>query len=212
MLRLPIECARIIASGSWYPDVLSQSTPVGSSSSGEGGLIEAVYAPDASSDVPEPLQRASNEAEGKSAAGRSIAGVNLLRVEKGYGGEGAVWQSETGTPTRLAEQVTVFRLGEVIDGAIVPLCRAEDGDLRRSWALSEVSIATRRAAGVPDPSPALAPLVATAKASWPEWEREQPLLVLERKGDGWTGVTRRTDGQATPMLYDRRLGFRLAAT
>jgi CRISPR-associated endonuclease/helicase Cas3 len=175
------------------------------------GLIEAVYGPEAC-DVPEALQRDSNAAEGKSAAGRSIAGANLLRVEKGYGGESAVWQSETGTPTRLAEPVTVFRLGEVIDGTIVPMCRADDGDLRRSWALSEVSIAERRAAGVPDPSRDLAPLVATAKASWPEWEREQqPLLVLVRDGDRWTGATRRTDGQVTPVLYDRHLGFRQPA-
>ena len=175
---------------------------------GVRALIEAVYGPEAV-DVPEPLQRASNEAEGKAAAGRSIAGANLLRVEKGYGGESAVWQSETGTPTRLAEQVTVFRVGEVLDGAIVPLCPAEDGDLRRSWALSEVSIATRRAAGVPSPTPELAPLVAKAKASWPEWEREQQhLLVLQRDGEGWTGATRRADGTVTPVLYDRHLGFR----
>lgn len=175
---------------------------------GVRALIEAVYGPHGL-DVPEPLQRASNDAEGQAAAGRSIAGANLLRVENGYGGESAVWQSETGTPTRLAEPVTVFRLGEMIDGTIVPLCRAEDGDLRRSWALSEVSIATRRAARVPAPEGALAKLVAKAKASWPEWEREQqPLLVLQRDGDIWTGATQRTDGQVTPVLYDRRLGFR----
>lgn len=171
-------------------------------------LIEAVYGPDAV-DVPEPLQRASNEAEGKAAAGRSIAGANLLRVEKGYGGEAAVWQSETGTPTRLAEPVTLFRVGEVISGAIQPLCRAEDGDLRRSWALSEVLVATRRVAGVPDADRGLAPLIAIAKASWPEWEREQqPLLVLDRDGDGWRGATLRTDGQVAPVVYDRQLGFR----
>ncbi len=171
-------------------------------------LIEAVYGPDAV-DVPAPLQRASNEAEGLAAAGRSIAGANLLRVEAGYGGESAVWQSETVTPTRLAEPVSVFRLGEAIDGAIEPLCRAEDGDLRRSWALSEVSIATRRGSGVPAPEGALAKLVAKAKASWPDWEREQqPLLVLQRNGDRWTGATQRADGQVTPVLYDSQFGFR----
>lgn len=170
-------------------------------------LIEAVYGMDGS-DVPPPLQKASNDAEGNAAAGRSIAGANLLRVEKGYGGEDALWQSETGTPTRLAEPVTVFRLGHVIDGAIEPLCRAEDGDPRRSWALSEVSIASRRASGVPDSSGPLATLMHKAKAGWPGWERDrQPLLVLERDGDRWRGTTLR-DGQATPVLYDRQLGFR----
>lgn len=177
--------------------------------SGVRSLIEGVYWPDRSDDVPAPLQQASNEAEGKAAAGRSIAGANLLCVEKGYGGENAVWQSEAGTPTRLAEPVTVLRLGKVLDGAIMPLCWAEEGDLSRSWALSEVSIATRRAVGVPDPDNALAKLITTAKASWPEWEREQhPLLVLERKGESWRGATRRADGQVTPVLYDVRLGFR----
>ncbi len=120
-----------------------------------------------------------------------------------------LWNSSTVmSVTRLAEQVTDFRLGETADGVIVPLCRAEDGVSRRSWALSEVSIATRRAAGVPDPDDALAKLVATAKASWPEWEREQqPLLLLEPNGEVWRGATRRTDGQVIAVLYDRWLSL-----
>ena len=179
---------------------------------GVRGLVERVYSADCLDDIPEPLQRASKEAEGKRTAERSIATSNLLDLRKGYGGNVAHWTSDTITPTRLGDPVTVFRLGRIEGDRIVPLCAADDGDLRRSWALSEVSLSRRKATGVPTPVPEMARLVEAAKASWSEWEREQPLLLLDRDGDGWCGAVAKTGDIDKIASYHARIGLRLVAT
>ena len=79
---------------------------------GVRGLVEAVYANRDAVDVPEPLRRASNDAEGRRNAERSIAGANLLDFWCGYGGQKpAIWTSDTITPTRLGQPSRRFGWG-----------------------------------------------------------------------------------------------------
>jgi CRISPR-associated endonuclease/helicase Cas3 len=159
-------------------------------------LIEEVYGPDTLDDVPQPLHRASQDAQGAVFAAYSVANANLLDVARGYGGNNTNWGIDTATPTRLGDPVTTFRLGVVADGRIVPYCWAADRDARRSWALSEVSISQRKATGVPTPDAATEAMIARAKADWPEWEQEQPLLVLRGAGGRFIGsVIGRRGGQ-----------------
>jgi CRISPR-associated endonuclease/helicase Cas3 len=165
-------------------------------------------------DIPPPLLHKSQEAEGQRSAARAIAGANLLKVEDGYGGDTTIWTSDTITPTRLGDPVTVFRLGRVDAGSIVPWCwcEATDCDLRRAWALSEVSLSQRKAVGVPDVKGAIVDLVGRAKEAWPEWEREQPLLLLEQDGEIWRGVVMDRPGVAQTVLYDERIGLRIVSS
>ncbi|MFM9938437.1 MAG: hypothetical protein ACKVP7_02945 [Hyphomicrobiaceae bacterium] len=72
-------------------------------------------------------------------------------------------------------------------------------------------MATARADGVPEPDAARAALMATAKADWPEWEREQPLLVLDPDREVWRGIVSKTGDGEKQVGYDRRVGFRLVA-
>lgn len=169
-------------------------------------LIERVYGPREFDDIPEPLRAQSNRAEGARGAARSHARANLLQLEDGYGGCSALWTTDTVTPTRLGEPVTVFRLGKMEAGRLMPWCQADEP--ARAWALSEVSISQHRANGVPTPDAARALLIETAKSEWSEWEQDLPLLVLD--GDRWCGVvTTERDGHRN-VLYDRYTGFRLA--
>lgn len=177
---------------------------------GVRGLVERVYSAEGMEDIPEPLQRASKDAEGRRSAERSIATSNLLDLRKGYGGNVALWTSDTITPTRLSDPVTVFRLGRMEADRIVPWCTADDGDVRRSWALSEVSLSRRRATGVPTPDPGVARLIEVAKASWPEWEREQPLLVLEQSPDNhWFGRVSKPGDDALRVRYEFVVGLHI---
>jgi CRISPR-associated endonuclease/helicase Cas3 len=175
---------------------------------GVRSLVEGVYEPRGLDDIPEPLRAASQNSIGKDSAARSFAKANLLKVDTGYGGEPGVWTSDTITPTRLGEPVTVFRLARLDGGRIVPYY--EDDKPARAWVLSEVSIRAEKANGVPRPDGALASAVDDAKKRWPEWEREMPLLLLEPDvADGWRGAVS-LDGKAVHVLYDKRLGLRFA--
>ncbi|MEZ5852082.1 MAG: CRISPR-associated helicase Cas3' [Hyphomicrobiaceae bacterium] len=175
---------------------------------GVRGLVEAVYGPGEFDDIPEPLRAASQRRTGENSAARSFASANLLQVAAGYGGEPGVWMSDTITPTRLGEATTVFRLARMENGRLVPYYA--DDKPARAWALSEVSLRSAVANGVPKPERVLAILVDDAKTQWPEWEREMPLLPLEADGDDrWRGTVS-LDGAAKTVLYDRRLGLRIA--
>jgi CRISPR-associated endonuclease/helicase Cas3 len=183
-------------------------------------LIERVYGhlPTEFGDVPEQLWRQSQQAVGKTSAERSIAKANLLQLDAGYGGAANQlnWSKDTITPTRLGQPVTVFRLGRISNGRVVPLCEGATG--RIAWALSEVSIASAKANAVPEPVPEHAAMIAATKLSWPPWERDgQPLLILEPDGGGWKGMAAKTGARPgsrspngdKPVRYDDQLGFRI---
>ena len=179
-------------------------------------LIEQVYGPLELDDIPKPLRKNSQAAIGEAGASLHCAKMNVLKFGAGYDGADneSNWQPDTVTPTRLGLPVTVFRLGVVRNGRIEPLCWSEDKDLRLSWALSEVSIAQTKIDAEPAAPPERASLIAAAKASWPPWEREgQPLLVLEPDGTdgGWRSAALKTGKGERPVLYDKRLGFRVVA-
>jgi CRISPR-associated endonuclease/helicase Cas3 len=175
---------------------------------GVRGLIDCVYAIDGLDDIPEPLRRASQNAHGKEGAARSFANANLLKVDQGYGGCQELWLADTITPTRLGEPVTVFRMGRVSNGAIMPWY--PDGSLARAWALSEVSLSRRRADGVPTSDPAREKLMAQVKTSWPKWEHDIPLLVLEPDGDMWRADVK-LGATIVPVVYDTKTGLRFSA-
>ncbi len=179
---------------------------------GVRALIESVYGPDTLDDVPEPLRRASNKATGREFAAFSIAGANLLKVDNGYDGNNVNWAPDTVTPTRLGDPVTVFRLGKVEGDHVVPWCTADDRNIRRSWALSEVSLSQRKAVGVLEPDATLAKLITLAKADWPEWEQDQPLLLVEKQNDTWCGQVIDRDKNNRSALYTPEIGLRIVAT
>jgi len=175
-------------------------------------LIEKVYGTDDLDDIPKALRRASQTAMGEAGAARSFANANLLKPEEGYGGAIDLWMRDTITPTRLGDPVTVFRLGRLENGRIVPWC--PDQHLTRAWALSEISISQKKADGVPPPAGQMEARIAEAKECWPQWERQVPLLVLEQEpgdGDTWRGVV--SHGEAHHLVsYDRSIGLRMGET
>ncbi|MEM7776894.1 MAG: CRISPR-associated helicase Cas3' [Pseudomonadota bacterium] len=174
---------------------------------GVRALVERVYGPGAMDDIPEPLIRAANEAEVKRGAARAFAKAQLLNLGAGYGGEAAIWSNDQIVATRLGEPVTTFRLAKRDGDQVVPWYL--DDVAMRAWALSEVSIARRRADGVPRGDHAMAAMIEAAKADWPTWEREMPVLVLEPDEVTWRGEVE-LDREAKTVLYDTVRGLRFA--
>lgn len=144
-------------------------------------LIEEAYDREAPGAVPPALARAAQEAEGKAYSASGIASQNVLELAKGYRREAGLWEPDTHTPTRLEERETVvLRLARLRDSAVVPY--AEDPDLLRAWALSEVSVARHRVASCPVPS-GLQSAAMVARAGWSRWERESPRYLLAVLGE-----------------------------
>ena len=54
-------------------------------------------------------------------------------------------------------------------------------------------------------------LIADAKAFWPEWERDLPLLVMEPKGAYWRGVVSARDEVEKKMTYHSDIGLCIIA-
>jgi CRISPR-associated endonuclease/helicase Cas3 len=178
-------------------------------------LIAKVYGPDELA-TPDVFDAAEIEASGKDQKDKSIAGINLLTLEKGYGGDNAGWTSDLDISTRLEEEPSItFRLARLKGGAVVPWRQPDDKSaaaLRRAWALSEVRVQKRLASEPAAIGGERALAASAAKEEWGKWERDIPLLLLEGGGDGepWRCEILREKGQAT-AYYDTRLGLRIKA-
>jgi CRISPR-associated endonuclease/helicase Cas3 len=111
-------------------------------------LIESVYGA-SSVELPPALADVANFSEGRESAETSQAKHNVLPLKDGYAGSrNAAWSSDIAIPTRLGEPQTLFRLARWQDGMLIPYGRAQaDGDAMLAWALSEISVARRRATG-----------------------------------------------------------------
>lgn len=182
-------------------------------------LLAAVYNDDdpQARPVPPGLDRASLDAHGKRAAARSLAAANSLDVRLGYLGNNQLFASDTITPTRLGEKVTVLRLARRDKGHIVPWFPVDecDGSLARAWALSECAVRQTKASGVPPVTGSLAREIAAAKEAWPAWEQDEPLLLLEPARDDpggnlWHGRVVDKDNREREVLYDDRMGLRIS--
>jgi CRISPR-associated endonuclease/helicase Cas3 len=174
-------------------------------------LIEEAYdtaAPDA---VPETLAGAASRAAGKERAAVGLARQNVLEFSRPYDRDAGFWEPETHTPTRLEDRPQVtLRLALLRDGAVVPY--AEDADITRAWALSEVTVARHHVTACPIPAELEAPAKA-AKADWGRWERESDrvlLAVMTEGEDGFLLDALDSSGLRSGIHYDRRRGLSLS--
>jgi CRISPR-associated endonuclease/helicase Cas3 len=169
-------------------------------------IIERVFAAETPG-IPEGLTQQSGKAEGKAFSERAIANMNTLSVKLGYVPQAGAWESDTRTPTRLGEQSRVLRLAKW-DGARLTPWWADEGDMRRAWRLSEVSVRAARVAGIDySHDAALAKAVAREIATWPE-TYDPPLLVpLVEENEGWTAKA--TDNQSASIIlrYSKLAGL-----
>lgn len=144
--------------------------------SGLRGLIEPVHGLGAAP-VPEALERAEMEGEGKAYAAAALGWQNVVMLEEGYAMGGQA-QDDTEYPTRLGQPQRVLVLARRGAGAMEPLFDGVEG-----WALSEVTASAARLSGLalPDQN---APDIAAITALWPDWKRKQTTLCPLDEGGG----------------------------
>jgi CRISPR-associated endonuclease/helicase Cas3 len=171
-------------------------------------IIERVFARE-SEDIPVKLANASAQAEAKAMSQRAAAGLNGLNLKLGYVPQAGAWDSDTRTPTRLGEPSRVLRLARW-DGARLTPWWHDEGDIRRAWRLSEVSVRASRVASIDcGHDAALAKAVAREIAAWPE-TYDPPLLVPLVEGeDAWIARARDENDKSVKLLYYFRYGLHL---
>ncbi len=103
-------------------------------------LIEGVYSEDAQEEIPEVLLDASIQALSKSMVHKSMADMNVLKLNKGYTRMSGDWDEETRIPTRLTEEETIsVALAILENGQLKPYAKVES----YAWAMSTVKLPNR---------------------------------------------------------------------
>lgn len=169
-------------------------------------LVEQVY-DDAMEDIPAALVESLIKVEGNAIASRGHAGGNVLKFHEGYTPQGGLWSSDTITPTRESQPRTTLRLSILQNGKLVPY--AHDPDPRRAWALSEISVATRRVKSRGSYDPRIA---AQAMALEAQWEREGSRAVclpLVETSQSFSFVANDPHGKSVSGMYSSVTGLLL---
>ncbi len=168
-------------------------------------LIEGIYSDPAQDLIPENLRQWEQEAVSKGMAAGSIADLNTIQFDEGYGALGGTWRDET--PTRLGQETSRVRLAKW-DG--VRLRPWHDGSDTFAWRMSELQVNRARVHSEAEPGDSdLAQALEQAKAHMPD-TKWVILLPLERDPAGaeaWQG--RCLDRQHRPQTvrYSPSLGL-----
>jgi CRISPR-associated endonuclease/helicase Cas3 len=172
-------------------------------------LIEAVYGDDIPG-IPTSLEGLEITAVGRRSGERTQAGYSTLDFQKGYDWDGMKWQRDTRVKTRLAEETITLRLARMQTGRIVPWMPIEEDDLRRAWALSEVSLRRSRCSGSNN-SPGVEKLVEAARHAWTLSEKDIPVVLLTPVDDvSWQGAARDGNEKPLSLQYSRSIGLKFA--
>lgn len=135
-------------------------------------LIEAVE--NEAVPLPEPLQRAEIERQGRAAAQANQGWRNTIDLDQGYRMGGAA-ADDAEYPTRLGLPQRVLVLARRNGGRLLPWIDGAEG-----WALSEVTAAAYRLdkLALPDQT---TPEVLAVRADWPDW-KQAVLCVVQDSG------------------------------
>jgi len=105
-------------------------------------LIESVYGEDILV-IPEPLERATFEAEAEQKAQSGMGEFNQLKLEKGYtwlsAGQNGGWDEDVHIPTRLGGDTVTIALAVPENEVLHPYAKTE----KHAWALSQINLPAR---------------------------------------------------------------------
>ena len=179
-------------------------------------LIESVYGDGSEEQVPERLRGVYWEAEGQARADRSVAGMNVLKLARGYVRDAGNWDVDIRTQTRLADDPhTTLRLAFFRGGQVVPYAKdAAPYDLQRAWRLSEVSVSKRRVGGEDIPEH-LTKAARDARKDWSRFDSDKILVLLEEAEEmrsSFYGRVFSGDEARIKIGYDMDLGLTWEST
>ncbi len=172
-------------------------------------LIEAVFSGDADSMIPKPLFQRDLEAYAKWQADRSLAHINMLKLEEGYSDTPNQWLPDMRTPTRLGAIDSTVRLARWDGKELVPWCDSSDFP----WDMSQVSVRSSIVSAEADHEKVLADAVNELKERLPDRGKWSILVPIEKGDDGsWQGLANDRNGKLVTLVYDRTMGLSVLKT
>ncbi|MBF0559815.1 MAG: CRISPR-associated helicase Cas3', partial [Nitrospirae bacterium] len=167
-------------------------------------LIEAAFSDEADSLIPEPLQARDLKAAAKWQADKSLAHINMLKLEQGYEATPNQWLEDMVTPTRLGDKDTTVRLARWDGKKLTPWY--VDGDF--PWDMSQVSIhRTKVYSESKHSDPVLLAEIEMLKANLPDKGKWSVLVPLYAAADGiWRGEAMDKNDRTVIVEYNPTIG------
>lgn len=167
-------------------------------------LIETVFSEDPDRSIPEALSQRDFEAEAKWQAERSLAHINMLKLEDGYSATPNQWLEDMKAPTRLGGMESTVRLAKWDGKELAPWY--EDSDF--PWDMSQVNVRSNLVAEEPDYTGHIGMAVNSLKERLHDKGRWSILVVMEQGEDGkWKGLAKDKKGVQVVLVYDKVYGL-----
>ena len=171
-------------------------------------LIEAVFSEDDAS-VPELLDRRDDQAREQWLSDKSLAHINMLKMEEGYAATINQWREDMHTPTRLGEKETTVRLARWDGTELVPWY--DKGDF--PWDMSRCSLQESlvNAEAGHDDDPCLANAVERLKEQLLDKGKWSVLVPLSKNKEGcWRGKALNKRQEIVIVKYDPLSGVEIS--
>jgi CRISPR-associated endonuclease/helicase Cas3 len=165
-------------------------------------LIEAAFSESADR-IPETLRQRDLLADSKSQGDKSLAHINMLKLDEGYEATVTQWREDMKTPTRLGGMETTVRLACWDGTTLTPWYSHE----RFSWDMSQVNIRSGLVDAEFSHAGALCDAIAYLKEQFPDKGKWTVLVPLQQGEDGcWRGVALNKKLETVLVRYDPLTG------
>jgi CRISPR-associated endonuclease/helicase Cas3 len=165
-------------------------------------LIEAAFSEGADR-IPEPLRKRDLQADSKWQGDKSLAHINMLKLDEGYEATVTQWREDMKTPTRLGGMETTVRLARWDGMTLTPWYSHE----RFSWDMSQVSIRSGLVDTEISHAGALGAAIVHLKEQLPDKGKWTVLVPLQLCEDGrWRGDALSKRQETMVLEYDPLTG------
>jgi CRISPR-associated endonuclease/helicase Cas3 len=164
--------------------------------------VESVYGEESTAGIPEPLVAIEDKADGKDSGDKSLAQLNGLVFETGYGKGDGRWE-DTEAPTRLGEPTVMVRLAKRNEEGNWAPWRSGSG---HDWELSQLAV--RRYWANQEPS-RFESVVSKLKKEMPDEGRYCLVIPLEKADGSWKGSVLNSKNKEIAVAYDETTGFQI---
>lgn len=168
-------------------------------------LIEAAFSESAER-IPEPLQHRDQQADAKWQADKTLAHINMLKLDEGYEATVTQWREDMKTPTRLGIMDTAVRMA-CWDGTKLTPWYAHG---RFPWDMSQVNIRSSVVNEEVIHDGKLGEEISSLKEMLPDKGKWSVLVVIQQDENGhWRGKALNKKNETVLLEYDRLTGVKI---
>ena len=169
-------------------------------------MIEAVFSGSTENGIPEPLRQRDAKADAKWQADKSLAHINMLKLDEGYEATITQWREDMKTPTRLGGMETTVRLARWDGKSLSPWYLHK----RSPWDMSQVNVRSNLVDTEAVFHGELGVEVTRLKEQFSDKGKWTVLVPLEQAEDGhWRGEVVDKKQEIVVLNYDALTGLKI---